>query len=283
MPGLTLTRRRLLQAASAGAALHAFGGTALAQAAREAVRGEVRPLSVGYLEDSDLLPSLRNQPWRQRATSLDELRVVPAEAMTLGDQSLAHSTVEMRVHGFYPGIPPRRLAPFTTIVLTVFFPSFDPLRLEPLPFYSWQGKLWPGPSKSPPARFLVPLRQDGGLELVLEVFDGRPTALGQGAARVIRGGGRSASIATPVGQTSLYTDFTVDWYGGRPKLQRGFYLLGLTPELWRSPWRMTTPGSGGNGNTLRTKRQAPHERASLVVSFEGVPEDDPRLVAASGL
>lgn len=274
---LTFTRRRLIQAASAGAALHAFGGTAFAQSARDAARGEILPLSVGYLEDSDLLPSLHFQPWRRRASGTVEagdLRVVPAERMPLGDQSLAHGTVEMRVHGFYPGIPPRRLSSFTTVVLTVFYPSFDPIEPGPFPYYSWQGKHWPGPSKSPPNRFLVPLRQDGGLELVLEVFDGRPTALGQGAARVLRGGSRQASMGTPIGQQSLYTDFTVDWYGGRPKLQRGFYLLGLTPSLWRAPWEMTE-------SSARTKNP-PHEKASLVVSFEGVPEDDPRLVAAGG-
>ncbi len=277
---ITLTRRRLIQAASAGAALHAFGGAALAQSAgssgsaRDAAQGEILPLSVGYLEDSDLLPSLRFQPWRYRSAGGDEMRVVPAERMPLGDQSLAHGTVEMRVHGFYPGIPPRRLAGFTTVVLTVFYPSFDPIEPGPFPYYSWQGKLWPGPSKSPPNRFLVPLRQDGGLELVLEVFDGRPTALGQGAARVLRGSGRQAPIGTPVGQQSLYTDFTVDWYGGRPKLQRGFYLLGLAPGLWRAPWEMTE-------SSARTKNQ-PHEKTSLVVGFEGVPEDDPRLVAAGG-
>ena len=268
---LALTRRRLLAAASAGAAVHVFGrGVAWAQGA--APKGEVRPLSVGYLEGSDLLPSLRHQPWR-RANGRGGFRVVPAEGMPLGDQNLAQGTVEMRVHGFYPGIPPRRLAPFSAAVLTVFFPSDDPLEPGPFPYYSWQAKYFPGPSKSPPSRFLVPLRQDGGLELVLEVFDGGPTAIGQRAARVLRGGGpRQAPIAEPLSLTSLYADYTVDWYGGRPKLQRGFYFLGLEPDLWRSPW--TLPGAE------QARKRPPHERASLVVSFEGVPEDDPRLVEA---
>jgi hypothetical protein len=261
----------LLAAASAGAAVHVFGG-GVAWAQGAAPKGQVRPLSVGYLEDSDLLPSLRHQPWR-RGNARGGFRVVPAEQMTLGDQNLALGTVEMRVHGFYPGIPPRRLAPFSAVVLTVFFPSDDPLYPDPFPYYSWQAKYWPGPSMSPPVRFLVPLRQDGGLELVLEVFDGGPTAMGQRAARMLRGGGpRQAPISAPVSLTSLYADYTVDWYGGRPKLQRGFYFLGLEPDLWRSPW--TLPGPE------QARRKPPHERASLIVSFEGVPEDDPRLVAA---
>jgi hypothetical protein len=132
---LTLTRRRLLAAASAGAAVQVFGG-GVAWAQGAAPKGQVRPLSVGYLEDSDLLPSLRSQPWR-RGNARSGFRVVPAEQMTLGDQNLALGTVEMRVHGFYPGIPPRRLAPFSAVVLTVFFPSDDPLYPDPFPFYSW--------------------------------------------------------------------------------------------------------------------------------------------------
>lgn len=267
--GSSLTRRRLLQVASAGAAVHAFGGAAFAQGA--APEGQVLPLSVGYLEDSDLLPSLKQQPWRQgRARGL---QILPADRMSLGDQSLAHSTVEMRVHGFYPGIPPRRLAPFTTAVLTVFFPSFDPLRLDPLPYYSWQGKLWPGPQKGSPNRFLVPLREDGGLELVLEVFDGFPTAAGQRAARVLRGGNGQTPISEPLELKSLYTDFTVDWYGGRPKLQRGFYFLGLAPGTWSSPGEL--PGAIG------WKGSRDSERWSLVVSFDRVEEDDPRLQVGS--
>jgi hypothetical protein len=272
VPRLGLTRRRLLQTASAGAAAFVFGPAAWAQGtAAAAAQGEVLPLSVGYLEDSDLLPSLRQQPWR-RGRALGN-RIVPAAQMPLGDQNLALSTVEMRVHGFYPGIPPRRLATFSTVVLTVFFPSFDPVSPDPKPFYSWQGKVWPGPSKSPPNRFLVPLREDGGLELVLEVFDGLPTAAGQRAARVLRGGaGTRAPISEPLELRSLYTDFTVDWQAGRPKLQRGFYFLGLAAGMWRTPGEL--PGE------LGWKGSPDSERWSVVVSFERMEEDDPRLVAA---
>lgn len=264
-PPLSLTRRRLLQAASAGAALHAFGGQAFAQGA--APQGEVVPLSVGYLEESDLLPSLKHQPWRQGKAR--GLRIVPADRMDLGDQSLVSSTVEMRVHGFYPGIPPRRLAPFTTTVLTVFFPSFDPLSPDPKPFYSWQGKSWPGASKGSPIRFLVPIREDGRLELVLEVFDGLPTPAGQRAARFLRGGAAQTPVSTPLELRSLYADFTADWHAGRPKLQRGFYFLGFAPGTWSAPGEL--PG------TIGWKGSRDSERWSLVVSFDRVAEDDPRL------
>lgn len=265
---LSLTRRRLLQAASAGAALHAFGAEAFAQEA--APKGEILPLSVGYLEESDLLPSLKHQPWRQGKGGGN--RIVPAGRMDLGDQSLVGSTVEMRVHGFYPGIPPRRLSPFTTTVLTVFFSSFDPLSPDPKPYYSWQGKSWPGPSKGSPNRFLVPIREDGHLELVLEVFDGLPTPAGQRAARLLRGGSAQTPVSTPLELRSLYANFTADWYAGRPKLQRGFYFLGFTPGVWDRPGNL--PGS------LGWKGSEDSRRWSLVVSFERVEEEDPRLLAA---
>jgi hypothetical protein len=80
-------------------------------------------------------------------------------------------------------------------------------------------------------------------------------------------------VTAPPELASLYTDFTVDWYGGRPKLQRGFYLLGLEPGVWRSPWDL--PGAP------EARKRPPHDRCSLVVSFEGVPEHDQRLLAAA--
>ncbi len=263
---LPMTRRRLLAAASAGAAAFAFGGVGWAQGA--APQGRVLPLSVGYLEDSDLLPRLRAEPWRRRDAT--GLQVVPAARMALGDQSLAQQTLEMTVHGLYPGLPTPRQSWFTAVVLTVFFPSDDPLHPDPFPFYSWQAKLWPGPNQGQRLRFLVPVGRQGGLELVAEVFDGWPTPAGQRAARVLRGGGeRQAPVSQPLELTSFYGDFTVDWYQGRPKLQRGFYFLGLAPGAWDQAWELT-------GGRLAPKDR-PVERTSIVVSFDKVPEDDPRL------
>lgn len=265
-----LTRRRLLQAASAGALLHAFGK--LADAREIVARRPVEPLSVGYLEDSDRLPSLRRQPWRLEEA--EGARIIPAAKMPLGDQQLALSTVEMRVHGFYPETPPLRVSPCTTVVLTAFFPSFDPLSPDPKPYYSWQSRLRPAPSTGAPLRFPVPLRDDGGLELVLEVFDGRPSPAGQGAPRILRKGGRrQAPLAPAVDLRSLYTDFTVDWYGGRPKLQRGVYFLGLSPGVWRT--------AGELAGSLAWKDSDDGERWSLVVSFERAEEHALQAQAAA--
>lgn len=262
--GLSMTRRQLLRSVTAGAAAYAFGSSALAQAI--AVQEEVAALSVGYLEGSELLDDVTVTPWGKNGAGADGLTVVPAERLPLGDQSLALGVVEMRLHGLYPALPPRRQAGFTAVVLTVLYPSLDPYDPDPFPYYAWQAKLWPGPNQSPPVRFLVPLRDDGGLELVIEVFDGLPAGVAQGAARVLRGGVRPVPAAGPVHRASLYTDFTVDWHDGRPKLQRGLYFLGLAPQLWRAPWAMRAAARG---------ERPLHERASLVVSFDGVPEDDP--------
>jgi len=164
----------------------------------------------------------------------------------------------MTVHGLYPKVPPRRLAGFTHCFLTVFFPSPDPAFPQPLAFYSWGLKLRPGPSTGARLRFPVPLRLDGGLELLLDVI--RPAGssrLADGTLRVLRGGASGADRAAPPSLASFYADFTVDWYDGRPKLQRGIYLLGLTPRCWAS------------GITLPDPRDKPrHELCSLAVSFE---------------
>jgi len=266
---LTLTRRRLLAlvAGSAASGLLGDGSWNRATAQESAVRGEVLPLSVGYLEGSDRFADLRARPRRRRGDP--ELRVVPAADMPLGDQDLALGTVEMRVQGLYPGLPPLARAGFTALLLTVFFPSDDPLHPEPFPFFCWQALIWPGAAKAPPVTFRVPLRVDGGLEMIVEVFDARPSRLGQGAARVLRGGSAPGRLTLDFGPprlTSLLTDFTVDWYDGRPKLQRGLYFLAVAPRVWSQPWSLP--------DTDEMRDEPPHERCSLVVSFQGVEEEE---------
>jgi hypothetical protein len=236
-----LSRREVLKAASLGALAGALGGFAAAAEAIAAAR--VEALAVGYLEDSDGYPDFRVLPWQLPDFSeWGELEVVPAAAMPLGDQTLASTTVEMAVHGLYPRVPARRQAGFDLAFLTVFFPSPDPALPEPLPFDSWGLKLVPGPSTGAPLRFPVPLGLDGGLEVVLDLV-------------------RPQSAAAPLAR--YYANFTVDWYDGRPKLQRGVYLLGLRPELWQSSW------------TALPDPQAKAARAltSLAVSFERLPEE----------
>jgi hypothetical protein len=161
---------------------------------------------------------------------------------------------------------------FDSVMLTVVFPSFDPLAPEPLPFFAWQAKRWPGPSESPPVRFLVPVSEQGGVELLLEVFGGSGAEARRPVVRSLSGGpAQRAPVAPAPELTTLYTSLTVDG-GGRPKLQRGFYFLGLAPGAWRSSWSLP--------DEQQAREQPPWERCSVVVSVDAVSDDDPRLAAA---
>ena len=55
--------------------------------------------------------------------------------------------------------------------------------------------------------------------------------------------------------------FTVDWFAGRPKLQRGLYLLGLAPYTWDE--KRTLP-------VVQPGQPRPLELLSLMLSFEPV-------------
>ena len=231
-------REALVLAAGSFAAAWLGGGRRLSA---QAVAGPVDELlSVGFLDGSDRLGRLRPLPWqRRRGPRAATMRVVPADALPLGDPKLVLEWIAMTVHGFHPD-PTRQQAPFRQVDLTVFFPSEDPLFPEPVAFHAWGSRRRPARSTAAPLRFVVPLRVDGGLELLLEVYDARAKS------------GRLPLLRT-------YTDFTVDPEPGRPKLQRGIYLLGILPEAWRSsavlPERDETPDFA---------------RTSLVVSFERV-------------
>lgn len=251
------TRREVITAASAGAITQLFGATAWAQQLQARPR-QVFPLSVGYLEDSDLMPDLRLEPWW--GPEAQTLRIIPAAQLLVGDQNLALNTVAMTVHGLYPSVPPARLATFGAVLLTVSFPSFDPLDAKARPFHCWEAKLRPGVSIAAPVRFPVPIGEDGALRLALDVVD--PP---RGSA--IRSAGTPrAPLAAPEASSSLYAEFTVDFDDGRPKLQRGLYFLGLLPRLWRSEW--TLP------DAAEARESLPYDRTSVVVSFEPVEPSD---------
>jgi hypothetical protein len=81
-----------------------------------------------------------------------------------------------------------------------------------------------------------------------------------GAASVVRQ--RLAPPPPPIVHSFL-TSFTVDPLPGRPKLQRGFYLLGMTPEVWRREVELPAPGEG-----------ARHDLCSLVISVDGPLAED---------
>lgn len=254
-----LSRRVLLAWGGAAALLPAF--PALARAQEElAAAGALQPMSVGFVEGSETWKSfkgltaatlnrgVRTDPQQAAAAA----SVVPAASLIAGDQSLASEVVRVGVHGFYPIPNPLHVK---SAYLTVYFPSPDPaLRLAPLPFIAWGYKSRPAPDPAAPVRFVAPLGADGALDMLLEV-----TPAPQRSPR------RPTVTPVPTAVGGRFTaSFTVDWFGGRPRLQRGVYLLGLAPDTWASDRTLPRTQSG---------QARPVELISLIVSFDPVAKD----------
>jgi hypothetical protein len=230
----------LAPVARAQAALFDGAEAALSQGPETAL-----PLSIGYLEGSDGLARIDRLTWEAILESGISRRVVPAAEMLVGDQELAGGSVRVTVHGFYPALPAlRRLE---KAALVVWYPPFVPELVAPLPFYAWEYRRKPGRNVGQRLSFVVPLEQDGGLELAFHAV-----GLPRGAA--------AASVAG-VERRAMRARFTVDWTAGRPRLQRGVYLLGVDPGTW------STSG------LLRGPRAKPDlNRLSLLVSVDPVAE-----------
>lgn len=241
VPPRGLSRRQLL-ALSATAALTPW----LGRAAEAALPPQPESsLSVGYLEGSDALPSLRALPW-----SLDEdakasfFPVLPAAELPLGDSNLLYRAVNLRLHGLYPARA-RSCPEIDAAALEVLFPSIDPLAPGLQTFFAWVFKRKPGWNAGQTMTFPVPVEGDGKLRLVLLVRRvGDPKA------------------GTPPVVERFETAFTVGREPGLPKLQRGIYLLGLNRGSWDSPKALAGPRVKGLANPC-----------SLAVSLEGAPED----------
>ena len=204
-----LLRRRdflALSTVATGAALL----PGLAQAADLAVTTE--PLSVGYLEGSDRLENVFQLPWRDVPVfDREDQLIVPASSLPSGDSSLAYSVIKVKVHGLYPAMPPRKMAMPASVFLTIFC-DYPWLFEKPLPFYPWGASFGSRPTAGSPTRFTVPTRQDGSLAMAFDII---PSARkGELPRRAV-------------------TDFTVDNWADRPKLQRGIYFLGISSSTFR--------------------------------------------------
>lgn len=256
---LRLRRRDLLTWGGAAALLPALSRVAYAQQAAGAE--VVRPLSVGFVDGSDGWRGLRgvtagtlNRGVRRQADSPPEaVTVLPATTLITGDQSLANELVKVRVHGLYPIPNPAHVR---NTYLTVFFPSPEQGRNVMLPFTAWGYHSRPAPDPAPPIRFVAPLGADGALDFLLEVTPAPNNPLTRRPSLVSPAPG-------PVGGR-FAASFTVDWFAGRPKLQRGLYLLGLAPDTWSSERTLPTPKAG---------QSRPVELVSLIVSFEPLPPE----------
>lgn len=212
-------RRDFLVLGSAGLAALCFGGAAQAQSLIAA--GTERPMPVGFVAGSESASLLRKLPARIRrprmaaeggANGLDYV-VVPAPSLPLGDTNLIGSPLRLTIHGLYPpgGIAPRQWAELPLAIdLDVLFPSPDPMFPEPIRFFAWSFRRQPGWNPSPPVSFVFPLDWQALPELSMRVVSAK------GEVRTFR------------------TRFTFDDESGQPRLMRGAYVLGTSPNAWRS-------------------------------------------------
>jgi hypothetical protein len=246
-----LLRRRDFLAFSSAALLSPWlAGAAQAQELLTADAG-VLPATLGYLEGSDLLVNLRRLPRAVRnpaaAVNVPEAlgaipEIVPAHTLPLGDTELVGRPLRLTIHGLYPGAalrgPARRRQLPLAVDLDVIFPPPDPIFPKPAPYFAWSFRRRPGWNPSPPVSFVFPLDWYVYPELRLRVV---PAA-------------RGAAPAT------LRTRFTLDDESGLPRLRRGVYLIGLTPEAWRSG--MALGELAGS---------APAGRVSILLSIDSEP------------
>lgn len=242
-PSAGLLRRRdflALGSLAAGAAL--VPGLAAAAGFAE------QPLSVGFLEDSDRFENVFQLPWRDLPPKeREDRRVVPAEWLPSGDPAMAFRMVEIKIHGLYPAMPPRRFAEIDSTRFTAFYHLPWLGLTEPLPFHAWGASFGSRPTAGSPLRFRIPTREDGSLAMALDtLFANR------------RGGGTPGRFAA---------DFTVDSWPGRPKLQRGIYFLALGANAFGAAF--------GRDQTIAANPETPRwDLLSLVMSVESVAEEE---------
>jgi len=248
--GPKLHRRRFLVLGAAGLATPLFTQVVTAQEKLAAI-GSALPMSIGFVEGTDFAVSFSKGTWRKSvaAAKADSYpgRVVPARSLIVGDQNLANQTVRVEIHGLYPRAPAQ--SALTAADLDVLFPSPDPASDRPVRFFAWSYRKRPAPSPSPPLAFVVPLGVDGRLELSLKVTSSGARL----AERVLQGAPEKLQVYRAA--------FTVDSSDSRPKLQRGVYLLGLTP-VWEAPVELPKAGQKPDMNLL-----------SIVMSVEPLPEE----------
>lgn len=245
-----LRRRDFLVLGSAGLLVPILGDLAWAQPLADLGEAGVRPMSVGYIEESETFRSLRRLPRKIRrplaAQGMEKEAeaspvIVPAVSLYQGDTSLPGQPLRIHIHGLYPSATLKLDRPEDlpeAVDLEVLFPSPDPASSRPLPFFAWSFRKEPAWSPSPPVSFRFPLDWEAMPSLILRV-------------------------RTAAGESRVFgTMFTVDAESGRPRLRRGAYLLGFGPGAWdRSDVKVSD-----------LARRTPAERVSLMVTMEPEPE-----------
>jgi hypothetical protein len=247
MHGSGLQRREFLALGSAGFFSLCFGGAAQAQSILGS-ESATQLMPVGYFESSGEAPRLRKLPLRIRqpraaaqAGDATEYSIVPAASLPMGDTRLVGQPLRLTIHGLYPpgGLVPKRHGDLPLAIdLDILFPSPDPAFPEPIRFFAWSFRRQLGWNPSPPVSFVFPLDWNALPELAMRVVpaDGGP-------ARTFR------------------TRFTFDQESGRPRLLRGTYALGTSPNAWRSAVALQDLGPG-----------TPASLVSVLVSMESEAE-----------
>lgn len=219
-----LRRRDVLALSSAGLLFPLVGDLAWAQGPEMAVRS----LSAGYIEGSEAYRNLHRLPKRIRRPLFVTMEkekaeaspvIVPAAGLFQGDTSLPGRPLKIHIHGLYP---PQALESRLWKKLP-----------QPLRFFAWSFRRWPGWNPRPPVEFRFPLDWQALPQFVLRV---RPAS---GEPFVLR------------------TQFTLDNESGLPRLRRGIYLFGAAPGIWDRDLRLAD-----------LAKWAPAELASVLVSMD---------------
>ncbi|HEX2223315.1 MAG TPA: hypothetical protein VHN15_03820 [Thermoanaerobaculia bacterium] len=250
--GVSLLRRRDFLALGSLVAVSqlvpGFVTAAFAQQAKPAVR----PMSLAYIEGSDRIRNLKRLPRKIRrplvTTEGQEdpapFWAIPAASLPLGDPNLIGQPLQITIHGLYPpdaSTAKRRAELPFRAELDWLYPVFDPIQPMLSPFFAWSLRRdGSSVSTSVPTRFTFPLDWEVLPQLSLKVTpaDGGP----------------------PV---ELVTRFTLDDEPGSPRLQRGVYLLGLSPEMWERT-EISLP---------ELARRAPAKVFSILVSVEPAAQE----------
>lgn len=242
-------RRDFLVLGSVGLLMPVVRDLAWAQPLVDMAESDVRPMPVGYIEESETFRSLRRLPRKVRRPlaagqekSFEALPViVPAASLFQGDTNFPGQPLRIRIHGLYPETTLKLDRPESlpqAVDLDVLYPSPDPAFPQPLPFHAWSFRRYPAWSPSPPISFPFPLEWDALPEFVLRI------RTAEGLPLVMR------------------TKFTVDSESSRPRLRRGAYLLGFTPGAW----------DRGDVKVADLARRTPAEMVSILVSMDPEPE-----------
>lgn len=241
-------RRRDFLALSSLVAVSQLVPGFVTKAFAQPAKAVVRPMSLAYIEGSDQIRNLKRLPRTIRRPVVPRegepedaspFWAIPAASLPLGDPNLVGQPLQLTIHGLYPpaALTAKRRAELPFFAeLAVLYPVFDPIQPMLAPFFAWSLRRdGSSISTSVPVRFTFPLDWQVLPELSMRVVpaDGGP----------------------PV---ELVTRFTLDDEQGLPRLQRGVYLLGLSPEMWDRT-EVSLP---------ELARRAPAKAFSILVSVE---------------